>query len=297
MGQGSVGIVGLGIMGGAIARNLVERGWRVVGFDVSPERRDEAQAHGVALAADVAELVRQAPLILTSLPGPEAAAATAKAIAAAEAGPRVVAEASTLALEDKLAFETVMAAAGHAALDCPLSGTGAQARSRDLVVYASGARDAIARAMPVFADFAREAHDLGRFGNGTRMKLVANLLVAIHNVASAEAMVLGMKAGLDPDQIVKLVSGGAGTSRIFELRAPMMAADRYEPATMKTAIWQKDMDVIRRFAAELGVETPLFSASGPIYEAAVAAGLGAVDTACVCRVIESRSGLRRREPA
>jgi putative dehydrogenase len=131
------------------------------------------------------------------------------------------------------------------------------------------------------------------FGNGTRMKLVANLLVAIHNVASAEAMALGIKAGLDPDQIVKLISTGAGTSRIFELRAPMMAADHYEPPTMKVAVWQKDMSVIGRFAAELGVQTPLFSASAPVYDAAIEAGLGGLDTAAVLRVIEQQSGMAR----
>ena len=291
--RGTVGVIGLGIMGGAIARNLVERGWEVVGFDLSPERRDEAAATGVTLAPDVADLAGRAERIITSLPSPAAVAATAQAIADAKVGPRVVAEASTLALADKVAFETVLSAAGHHALDCPLSGTGAQAQTRDLVVYASGDTDAIARTMPVFADFSREAHDLGAFGNGTRMKLVANLLVAIHNVASAEAMVLGAKAGLDPDQVVQLISTGAGTSRIFELRAPMMAADRYEPPTMKVSVWQKDMDVIGRFAAELGVETPLFSASGSIYDAAIEAGLGGLDTAAVCRVIESRSGLVR----
>jgi 3-hydroxyisobutyrate dehydrogenase-like beta-hydroxyacid dehydrogenase len=289
----AVGFIGLGIMGGAMARNLAARGWDVVGFDISPERRAEAEAAGVTLATDVADLGRRAPLIITSLPSPAAVAATAQALASANLAPRIVAEASTLALEDKLAFHEVLSGAGHIALDCPLSGTGAQAQTRDLVVYASGDTDAIARMMPVFADFSREAHDLGRFGNGTRMKLVANLLVAIHNVASAEAMVLGVKAGLDPDQIVKLVATGAGNSRIFELRAPMMAADHYEPPTMKVSVWQKDMDVIGRFAAELGVETPLFSASGPVYAAAIAAGLGGLDTAAVCRVIESRSGLDR----
>jgi L-threonate 2-dehydrogenase len=290
---GTVGVIGLGIMGGAIARNLAERGWAVVGYDTSPDRTGEAAAQGVSLASDVADLARRAPIIVTSLPSPAAVRATAEALAASGSPPRIVAEASTLALADKLAFADVLSAAGHQPLDCPLSGTGAQAQTRDLVVYASGDPGAIARAVPVFADFAREAHDLGRFGNGTRMKLVANLLVAIHNVASAEAMVLGAKAGLDPGQVVKLISAGAGTSRIFELRAPMMAADRYEPPTMTVAVWQKDMDIIGRFAAELGVETPLFSASAPVYDAAVAAGLGALDTAAVCRVIESRSGLAR----
>ncbi|MDB5558360.1 MAG: hypothetical protein JWQ36_1294, partial [Enterovirga sp.] len=174
--KGTVGIIGLGIMGGSIARNLAERGWEVVGFDLSPERRDEAAAAGVKLAPDVADVARRAEFIITSLPSPAAVAATASAIAASGVPSRVVAEASTLSLEDKLAFEAALKAAGHVGLDCPLSGTGAQAAVRDLVVYGSGDSAAIARMMPIFADFSREAHDLGVFGNGTRMKLVANLL-------------------------------------------------------------------------------------------------------------------------
>jgi 3-hydroxyisobutyrate dehydrogenase-like beta-hydroxyacid dehydrogenase len=291
--KGTVGLVGLGIMGGAIARNLVAAGWEVLGFDLSPERREEAAASGVVLAADVADLARRAHVIITSLPSPKAVVETAKAVAAAGAERRIVAETSTLALDDKLEFERILSGAGHTALDCPLSGTGAQAQTKDLVVYASGESGAIAGLMPLFADFSRQAHDLGVFGNGTRMKLVANLLVAIHNIASAEAMVLGMKAGLDPEQIVKLVGAGAGSSRIFELRAPMMAADVYEPATMKMSVWQKDMDVIGKFAAQLGVATPLFSASGAIYDEAMQQGLGPLDTAGVCRVIEARSGVDR----
>lgn len=293
--KGQVGLVGLGIMGGAMARNLVASGWSVVGFDLSDERRTEAEGTGVTLARDVADLARRVPVILTSLPSPKAVIETARTIAEADGEPTIVCELSTLALDDKLAFADILSAAGHAPLDCPLSGTGAQALVRDLVVYASGDSGAIARCMALFSDFAREAHDLGAFGNGTRMKLVANLLVAIHNVASAEAMVLGMKAGLDPDQMVRLAGAGAGGSRIFDLRAPMMAADHYEPATMKVSIWQKDMDVIGKFAAELGVATPLFSASGPVYDEAIADGLGPLDTAAVCRVIEARSGYRRGE--
>ncbi len=106
--------------------------------------------------------------------------------------------------------------------------------------------------MPVFADFARQAHNLGAFGNGMKMKFVANLLVAIHNVASAEAMVLGMKAGLDPAQVFKLVQAGAGNSRVFELRAPMMVEDRYDGdnLTMRISTWQKDMKVIGEYGRE-----------------------------------------------
>jgi L-threonate 2-dehydrogenase len=289
-----VGIVGLGIMGGAIARNLAAAGWRVVGYDIEAKRREQLAAAGINIAADAAAVAHAAAHILTSLPHPGALTATVRAILAAGMPKRIVAELSTFALADKAAAESALRAGGHTLLDAPLSGTGEQAKHKDLVVYASGDTASIAAMQPVFADFAREAHDLGAFGNGSRMKFVANLLVAIHNVASAEAMVLGIKAGLDPHQVVKLISSGAGNSRVFELRAPMMAANRYEPATMKISLWQKDMAVIDRFAAELGSPTPLFDATAPLYAAALADGRGAEDTAAVCAVLEKMAGIKRR---
>jgi 3-hydroxyisobutyrate dehydrogenase-like beta-hydroxyacid dehydrogenase len=295
--KGVVGVVGLGIMGGAIARNLASAGWRVIGFDIDAARRAELAGAGVTVAADVAALAREAPVILTSLPSAAALQDIAGQLAAAKVERRIVVETSTLALDDKLKAEAALAAAGHVVLDCPLSGTGAQAKVKDLVVYASGDSPSIAQLQPLFADFARQAHDLGAFGNGSRMKFVANLLVAIHNVASAEAMVLGIKAGLDPHQLVKLVGAGVGTSRVFDLRAPMMADNVYEPATMKVSVWQKDMAVIGRFAADLGCPTPLFSATEPIYAAAMEAGHGAHDTAAVCAVLETMAGIKRGKTA
>ena len=178
-------------------------------------------------------------------------------------------------------------------LDCPISGTGAQAGTKDIVIYASGDRAAIRKLNPLFADFSRAAHDLGVFGNGSRMKYVANLLVAIHNVATAEAMVLGMKAGLPPEQILRLVSSGVGNSRIFELRAPMIARNRYDPATMKLSVWQKDMALIAAFAKAIGSPTPLFGVTAPLYNRALAAGHGAEDTAVVSTVLEQMAGLKR----
>jgi 3-hydroxyisobutyrate dehydrogenase-like beta-hydroxyacid dehydrogenase len=295
--KGVVGVVGLGIMGGAIARNLASAGWRVIGFDIDAARRAELAGAGVTVAADVAALAREAPVILTSLPSAAALQDIAGQLAAAKVERRIVVETSTLALDDKLKAEAALAAAGHVVLDCPLSGTGAQAKVKDLVVYASGDSPSIAQLQPLFADFARQAHDLGAFGNGSRMKFVANLLVAIHNVASAEAMVLGIKAGLDPHQLVKLVGAGVGTSRVFDLRAPMMADNVYEPATMKVSVWQKDMAVIGRFAADLGCPTPLFSATEPIYAAAMEGGHAAHDTAAVCAVLETMAGIKRGKTA
>jgi putative dehydrogenase len=282
---GTVGIIGLGIMGGAISNNLIERGWHVFGTDLDPAKQAALTANGGTACPDITAVCENAPVILTSLPSPYALAAVAAAIAATTS-PRIVVETSTMALSDKLAAHDVLAAAGHIALDCTLSGTGAQAVNRDLVVYASGDPSAIAAQMPLFADFARAAHDIGSYGNGTRMKFVANLLVAIHNVAAAEAMVLANAAGLDPDLVVQLAGAGAGASRMFDMRAPMMAARSYTPATMRVSTWQKDMDIIGTFARDLGVTLPLFEASAPIYTAAMQAGLGDQDTAAVFVVLD-----------
>jgi L-threonate 2-dehydrogenase len=282
----TVGIVGLGIMGSAIARNLVERGWRVIGFDIDAAKRTELAAANVSIAADVAQVAREAPVIMTSLPTPAAVADVAQMIADSGQPPRIVIELSTLTLADKLRFESILKEAGHIALDCPLSGTGAQARNRDLVVYASGDSDAIARCKELFADFAKQSADLGAFGNGSRMKFVANHLVAIHNVATAEAMILAERAGLDPKMVVEMVGPGAGGSRMFQMRAPMMVEGVYEPATMKVSTWKKDMAIIAEFAEDVGCATPMFTLTQPVYTQAMAMGLGDQDTAAVFEVLK-----------
>ena len=281
-------------MGGAFATNLVGTGREVIGYDIAPGRRTALARVGVKIAPDIAALAAAAPTIITSLPNPRALDDTVSAIVAAKVSPRVVIETSTFSLADKFAAERALRKAGHIALDCPVSGTGAQAKARDIVLYASGNSEAIADNRALFLDIGRAAHDLGPFGNGSRMKFVANLLVAIHNVASAEAMVLGVKAGLDPQTIFDLIKIGAGNSQIFELRAPMMVAGQYEPATMAIETWRKDMSVIGAYAAELGAPTPLFSASAPIYAAAWSMGLGKLDTASVCKVLETMGRVKRR---
>lgn len=293
--KGSVGVIGLGIMGGSIAKNLAAAGWQVIGFDIDKARCDEAKAAGVEIAKDVAALAAKTEKILISLPKPEALTATVDAIVDAKLPRRTIAELSTFALDDKTEAEAALRAAGHTMLDCPLSGTGAQARTRDLVVYASGDAQAIQGLMPVFADFSRAAHDLGAFGNGMKMKFVANLLVTIHNVASAEAMVLGMKAGLDPAQVLQLATAGAANSRVLELRGPMMVDNRYdgENLTMRISTFQKDLKVIGDFAKTLGCPTPLFSATEPIYLSALSTGYADQDTGAVCAVLEAMAGVKR----
>jgi L-threonate 2-dehydrogenase len=205
----------------------------------------------------------------------------------------VVAELSTLPLATKDAARERLAVAGITLLDCPLSGTGAQALTRDLSVYASGDAEAIERCRPIFDGFANFTFTIGEFGAGTRMKFVANLLVAVHNLATAEAFVLGMKAGLDPQAILDVISKGAGNSRVFELRGPMMVAGTYDESTMKFEVFRKDVAVISEFAAAIDCPTPLLSASLPLYAAALAQGRDKQDTAALCAVLEQMAGLQR----
>jgi putative dehydrogenase len=293
--KGTVGIIGLGIMGGAFAKNLAAAGWRVVGYDISAARRREARRAGVEIGSNAAEVATQVPTLLTSLPNPQALMNTARKIAAAKLKRKVIVEMGTFAISDKENAERVFAKAGHVMLDTPVSGTGSQARNRDLVFYASGNSRAIARLRPLFEAFGRRVYDVGRFGNGSRMKYVANLLVAVNNVASAEAMVLGIKAGLPPQLIYDLIKAGAGNSRVFELRARMMVKGKYNDVTMKIDNWDKDMQVIGDYARKIGVPTPMFNASKPIYLKAMKSGLGAQDTAAVCAVLEKMAKVKRRK--
>jgi 3-hydroxyisobutyrate dehydrogenase-like beta-hydroxyacid dehydrogenase len=295
MAQQTVGMIGLGIMGSAMSFNLVRAGFRVAGYDVMPKRRAEHVRSGGVAARSPRDVARRAVIIITSLPSARALAETAAGLAASAKRGTIVVETSTLPIAVKAAARDVLAKRGIILLDCPLSGTGAQARVKDLLIYVSGDRAAYRETVPVLQGFTSANHYVGAFGNGSKMKFVANLLVAIHNVAAAEAMVLGMKAGLAPAQILKVVAGGAGGSRMFQVRGPMMVKGDYSEATMKNEVWQKDMTIIGDFARALDCPTPLFAASAPIYNAAMAMGLAKQDTGAVCAVLEKMAGNPRRK--
>lgn len=281
-----VAILGLGIMGSALAQHLVAAGFAVRGFDPDPQAAQRAADSGVVIASNAGEAVQGVGRIMTSLPSEVALASTVEALTGGPAGENtVLVELSTLSLESKAAARDRLSECGIEMLDCPVSGTGAQAQTRDIVLYASGNESAFTSCQPMFDAVARESFFLGDFGNGTRMKFIANLLVAVHNVASAEALALARKSGLDPQQVYDVISSGAGTSKIFELRGPMMVEEIYTPATMKLDVWQKDMALIKEFAEQLGASTPLFEVTQPLYEAANTAGLGDQDTAAVHEIL------------
>ncbi len=285
----SVGVIGLGTMGGAIAANLARAGFAVHGYDVLPAQRNGLAEAGGHAARSAAEVGRKAGIVISSLPSAQALHSVASELE----GECIVVETSTLPIEEKAAAFQALQRKGITLLDCPLSGTGAQAKTGDLSVYGSGDEAAFNKTKPVLEGFSRSHYYLGEFGNGSKMKYVANLLVAIHNVAAAEAFVVGMKAGLDAETIYKVIADGAGSSRMFQVRGPQMVAGRYDEASMKVELWQKDMKIIGEYATRLRVPTPLFNASAALYTAAMAQGFEKQDTASVCAVLESLARVRR----
>jgi len=288
-------MIGLGIMGSAMAANLIRAKYRVVGYDVLEARRRAHRRAGGLAARECGDVARQAGIVICSLPSSDALRQAAAALAESARPKLIVIETSTLPLAIKEEARGVLAARGAILLDCPLSGTGSQARVRDLVVLASGDRRAYRRVGPVLDALARARVYVGEFGAGSRMKYVANLLVAIHNVAAAEALVLAMKAGIDPALAFKVLSAGAGSSRMLEVRGPMMVAGEYSRALMKLGVWQKDMRIIADFAREAGCPTPLFETTAPLYTAAIATGRQDEDTGAVCAVLEEMAGVRRKK--
>jgi putative dehydrogenase len=265
----SVGLLGLGIMGSAMAANLMRAGYTVVGYDpVAACRRRHVRAGGIA-AASIGEVAEAATVLIASLPSATALETVARAIE----GRNIVIETSTLPIAAKEAARRRLAAAGATLLDCPLSGTGAQARAKDLVVYGSGDAAAWKRTLPVLRGFSRGQYFL---------------LVAIHNVSSAEAVILARRSGLDPALAVKVLGDGAGASRMLQVRGPLMARRSYRPATVTNETWRKDMKIIGAFVREVGSPAPLFNATKSIYKAALRQGYADADTAAACAVLEKR---------
>src|SRR6202790_774305 len=289
-----VGMIGLGIMGSAMSASLIQAGFRVVGYDLLPRCRQDLRKAGGTAARSCREVAKKCDILVTSLPSSEALLDTAADLAKSARANQIVIETSTLPIPVKEEARKRLAARGGILLDCTLSGTGAQARVKDLVVYASGDRKSYRRIASVLDGFARAHYCVGAFGAGSKVKFVANLLVAIHNVAAAEAIVLAMKSGLDPAMVLKVVADGAGASRMLQVRGPMMVKGDYSDAAMKVQVWQKDMTIIGDYARKIDCPTPLFSASAPIYTAAMAMGHGAEDTGVVCAVLEQMANTPRR---
>lgn len=292
----TIGIIGLGIMGTAMSANLIKAGHQVIGFDILKERTKVLETNGGVVKSSCREIADQADVVITSLPSVGALNEVVQGrdgLSSAHAEGLPVIETSTLPLSAKEDAWKTLETVGIELLDCPVSGSGAQAAVKDIVLYASGTPETCNRCLPVFDGFSRKTYYVGEFGMGTKMKLVANLLVTIHNVSAAEAFVLGMKAGLDPKLIYEAISDGGGSSRMFEVRGPLMVEGKYDEPTMKMDLHQKDINIISEFAKTLQCPIPLLSASAQVYTAALAKGMAKLDTGAVCTILEEMAGFKR----
>jgi 3-hydroxyisobutyrate dehydrogenase-like beta-hydroxyacid dehydrogenase len=299
-----IGIVGLGIMGSGMAQSLLQAGYAVLGYDPARAAQTRFAKAGGSAAASASAVASRADIVITSLATAAALADVTEKIAAARRKPGqrrlVVIESSTLPLADKERAQARLAKAGIALLDCPISGTAVRLKERAWTIFASGAKAGYENVRAIFEVFTDNAPYVGRFGNGTRMKFVANHLVAILNVATAESLTFARKLGLDAKQVHALVGGSPiiGTG-VYRLRGGFMVERTYLPATMKVEVWQKDMQVIGDMARAVAAPVPLFSNCVPLYNAAMALGLAQSDSASVCEVFDAMSGVRPpfRNPA
>ncbi|MFZ4649087.1 MAG: NAD(P)-dependent oxidoreductase [Rubrivivax sp.] len=289
----SVGLIGLGIMGGRMARALIEAGHRVCGHDPLAARRQALRRAGGQALAGNAEVARQAEVLVSSLP---TSAALREVVEALGQVPPPVAgqlfiETSTLPLADKMWAAQALRRQGRTMVDGPISGTATPTPQEVWIMYLSGTVAACRRAAPVVRAFTLQAPRVGALGAGTRLKFAANHLVAIYNVAYAEMVTLCRCMGLDPAVALEHMGHspyiGTGAMR---LRMPLMIERRYEPATMKIDLWQKDMRVIGDQARAVGCPTPLFDACAAIYTAAAEGGLGELDTAAAAEVLAMQAG-------
>ena len=292
-----VGIVGIGIMGTAMMRNLVTDGFEVVGYDIAEQAMARLAKAGGITAASPRDVAEKADIVITSVPSVDAfeqVIAGQGGIASSNGKGQIVIECSTLPIDVKARGEAQLAAQGKILLDCPVSGTGAQAATKDLVVFVSGDEAALEHCREVLAGISRAQKYVGTFGNGSRMKFIANHLVTIHNLATAEALVLGEMAGLDPALVYEVIADSAGSSRMFQIRGPMMVAGQYDEPTATMTTHLKDLDIIGKFAADLHCPTPLFTTAVHYYYAGVAQGRGSQDTAALCAVLEKLAGIERK---
>lgn len=288
--MGKVGIVGLGIMGSAYAKNLIKGGVAVEGADPLPQARDRLTEMGGQAHEAAGDWLAGCDLVITALISPAILHEVTGVLTKVLKPGQVVMETGTFALADKMAAHDAMVAAGLRPLDCPVSGTGAQAWVADLLIMASGEADAIAHAKPYMAHFSKKVIEAGAFGMGSRLKYIANHAVVLHNTAAAETLAYSDALGMDRQMVYDMLSSGAGQSKMSDLRMPLMISGKYEPPTASLKMFRKDVSVIGDDIHRLGLNLPLFEAATERYETAFATQPETYDAAAVFEAYQVDKG-------
>jgi 3-hydroxyisobutyrate dehydrogenase-like beta-hydroxyacid dehydrogenase len=292
----SIGFVGLGAMGGAMARHLVKSGYAVAGYDLSAARAEAAALAGVTPAASPADAARAADVVLSSLPHPAAvreAYLGARGIVAAARPGTTLADLSTV---DPDTWKQVARAAGERGLTCldaPVSGGPLEAGSGRLVFLVGGEAEVLERCRPIFATLGSEIHHVGPLGSAQIVKIVNNVMTMGNVAVAAEAMVLGVKAGMDPQRLFDILSTSGGRSHHFLKRFPNVLAGDFAPR-FSIALSRKDLGLAARLAESLGVPMLTTAVVRQVYEAAAAAGLDGQDMAAVTELFERWAGVEVR---
>jgi len=296
MAKPRIGFLGLGAMGGPMARRLVTSGFSVTGYDVSAARTEAAAKDGVTLAKSPAGVAETADVVMSSLPNPAAVRAAYLgpdgAVSALRAG-TILVDMSTI---DPATWREVSDAArarGADSLGAPVSGGPADAGSGRLVFLIGGEADVIDRCRPVLDALGSEIHHLGPLGSGHIVKLVNNVMSMSNVVAAAEAMVLGVRAGMDPQRLFDVLSTSGGRSHHFLKRFPNVLAGDFTPY-FSIALSRKDLSLALHMAESLGVPMLATSTVRQVYEAAGAAGLDTLDMAGVTTLYEQWAGVKVR---
>jgi 3-hydroxyisobutyrate dehydrogenase-like beta-hydroxyacid dehydrogenase len=291
----TIGVIGLGPMGGNIARLLLGKQFKVSGFDLNPDCIAALDDTALIALSSVAEIAANSDVLITSLPNVGALNAVIDGIIEHDRAGQIVIECSTLTVDQKIAAHERLAKAGKVMLDSPISATPAMLAKSMASIHISGSEDAYSECLAVFEGFTASNFYVGPVGNGSRMKILANYLVHVHITAAAECMALGQKAGLDPEMIYEVLTKSAGNSRMLEVRGAMMAKSDYrEGGGTMFAIYEKDASIITEFAAEMKSPIDLYVSSRQKMNSAMAQGLGHLDTGAVCKAIESAAGIDRK---
>ena len=290
----TVGVIGLGPMGGNIAGNLLGNGFAVTGFDIRPECMEALADAGLAAAGSSAEVAQGVDILATSLPNIEALQDVMDGVLQRPRPGQILIECSTLTVEQKVSAHGRLEAAGMRFLDSPISGTPSMLAKMMASIYVSGDEDAYEESVPVLEGFTATNFYVGEVGNASRMKFLANYLVHVHTTAAAECMVLGQKAGLDPRMIHRVLTKGAGGSKMLDIRGAMMAASDYrEGGGTMFDVYEKDAAIITEFAASVKSPIDLYVSSRQKFNSAIALGLNHLDTSAVCKAIETAVGIDR----
>jgi len=288
----TIGIVGLGLLGHAIASRLIKAGHTVIGFDVLPDRVSALTAMGGTPASSAAAVAQSAEAVCTLLPSLATAEAVILGAGGILAGARpdlAVIQMSTISptLTERLAREVT--ARGLGFLDCPVSGTSSMVERGDGIFFVGGDRALFERWQPVLESVLARAVLVGRVGQAMVLKLVANLLVALNSAAAAEALTLARKAGLDLPLALDVLNASAAASSMLKVRGPMIVRGEF-PAQMKLDLFMKDIHLMQEAATAVGAPLPFTDLAERLYAAAQAQGHGGEDLAVVVTALDSASG-------